>query len=142
MAKDKRFMGVQYPLVRGPHGLFAKKSGTDQIKADLLQLLMTNPGERVMMPNYGTPLRGLVFEPNDEALAFQTKQVILESIRTWEPRVVVTDIEVTPGPDKSALGPYEDGSDTESVLYIQVHFVDPQDINSIESLTLALPTGV
>ena len=32
------------------------------IKNDLRQLLLTVPGERIMRPNYGTPLRSFLFE--------------------------------------------------------------------------------
>jgi phage baseplate assembly protein W len=67
MAK-KKFLGLQYPLAKSSRGILAQKVGVDQIKADLLQLLLTNPGERVMLPTYGTPLRKLIFEPNDNNL--------------------------------------------------------------------------
>ena len=70
-----KFIGLQYPLVKNPRGLLAQKNGVDQIKADVLQLLLTNPGERVMLPNYGTPLRKLIFEPNDDGLIAEAKKL-------------------------------------------------------------------
>ena len=80
---DKKFLGLQYPLVKTPRGIMAQKSGVDQIKADLLQLLLTNPGERVMLPNFGTPLRRLIFEPNDPTLLQQARDMIAQSIENW-----------------------------------------------------------
>jgi len=35
------------------------------IKNDMLQLLLTSPGERVMRPTYGVPIRQWAFEPLD-----------------------------------------------------------------------------
>ena len=66
--ENKKFLGLQYPLVKTHRGILAQNTGVDQIKADLLQLLLTNPGERVMLPSYGTPLRELLFEQNDSTL--------------------------------------------------------------------------
>ena len=37
----KRFIGGQYPLVKSPRGILAPLTGVDQIKADLLQLLLS-----------------------------------------------------------------------------------------------------
>ncbi len=140
MAK-KRFLGTQYPLIRTNRGFLAQKTGVDQIKADLLQLLLTNPGERVMIPNYGTPLRKLLFEPNDPALEIQARQIISNAILTWEPRIIVTNIQVTSNFNRDDLNPSDNGEDKDSILGIKISFVDPQNINEIEDLVLQLPIG-
>jgi phage baseplate assembly protein W len=140
MAK-KKFLGLQYPLVKTSRGIMAQKNGVDQIKADLLQLLLTNPGERVMLPNYGTPLRTLVFEPNDAGLAIRAKQMISESILTWEPRIVITNIEVSPIVNSSDLNAYDTGDEIEAILFIRIKFVDPENIQNIEELVLQKPLG-
>ena len=49
------FAGMGYPIVTNPKGYFPVTKGVDLIKGDLLCLLLTNPGERVMMPQFGTP---------------------------------------------------------------------------------------
>jgi hypothetical protein len=141
MAK-KKFLGLQYPLVKTARGVLAQKSGVDQIKADLLQLLLTNPGERVMMPLYGTPLRKLVFEQNDAALEIQAKQMISDAIVNWEPRVVITQIQVTSQFDKDDLSPLDTKEDADAILGVKIDFVDPDNISEIESLVLEVPIGV
>ena len=57
-------LAAPFPIVKNPLGLLAPTTGLKGIKGDLIQLLLTNPGDRVMLPTYGTPLRRLVFEPN------------------------------------------------------------------------------
>lgn len=141
MAK-KRFLGSQYPLIKSPRGLIAQKNGVNQIKADLLQLLLTNPGERVMIPTYGTPLRTLFFEPNDPSLAFRAKQMIVDSINMWEPRIVINNIDVSASVDKSNLNPMDTGDEAEAILFISIKFVDPQNISQVEELAMSLPIGV
>ena len=54
-------IGVAFPL--DENNMF---SGTetmqDQIKANLINLLLTEPGERINLPKYGVGLRNLLFE--------------------------------------------------------------------------------
>lgn len=136
---DKRFLGMQYPLVTTPRGTLAQKTGIDQIKADLLQLILTNPGERVMMPNYGTPLRKLHFEPNDPELEVTAKKMIADSIQMWEPRIVVDSIYVTSQFPSSALNASDPGEDTQHIIGIKISFYDPQDISTVNVLQFEIP---
>lgn len=138
----ERFIGLQYPLVSTSHGLLAHSSSTDQIKADLLQLLLTNPGERCMLPTFGTPLRTLIFEQNDITLANQAQQMISNSIATWEPRIVVTGINVTNSIDPAKLNQQDTKDEIEAILFISISFVDPSNISKIEQLVLTVPIGV
>lgn len=141
MAK-KKFLGLQYPLAKSSRGILAQKVGVDQIKADLLQLLLTNPGERVMLPTYGTPLRKLIFEPNDNNLLNNARQMISNAILTWEPRIVVTQLEVTNNPPKTSLNVNDTYTESESILYIRIKFVDPENIQEVDELVLERPIGV
>lgn len=136
-----KFLGLQYPLTRTPRGILAQKKNIDQIKADLLQLLLTNPGERVMMPLFGTPLRELFFNPNDELLVEEAKRMLAESLKVWEPRIVVTNIIITNGIDKNSLHPDDSLEDVGHILGIKIQFVDPSNITQVEELVLELPTG-
>jgi hypothetical protein len=136
-----KFLGLQYPLMLTPRGVMAQKKGVDQIKADMLQLLLTNPGERVMLPDFGTPLRKLLFNPNDSTLAGEAKRMIAESLSNWEPRVEITNIQVTSDFDPQDLHPDDTGEDREAILGIKIDFVDPENIAEIQSLVLKLPVG-
>lgn len=143
MSEEKKFIGVQYPIMKSPRGLLAQKFGTEQIKADLLQLLLTYPGERVMMPTFGTPLRDLIFEQNDQSLAIKAKKMISDAISMWEPRIVVQNIEVSTGvgENDSRLHKEDDRTELERILMISIEFVDPEDITKVEELVLKVPMG-
>lgn len=136
-----KFLGLQYPLVKTPRGILANSSNVDQIKADLLQLLLTNPGERVMLPEFGTPLRKLIFEPNDSILETTARQMIADAILKWEPRIVVSNISVTSNFDKTDLHRDDSKDELGAILGIKIHFVDPENISQVESLELQLPIG-
>ena len=136
--------GAPYPIGKSSLGYLFTQEGINTLKSDLVQLLMTNPYERVMLPTYGTPLRKILFSPNDMAVVGETKRLIAASIQTWEPRVVISSIEVFNGYDNT-FNPSDNPSilnDNDHVLTIKIKFFDPQRIDYVEVLTLQLPVGV
>lgn len=134
-----KFLGTPYPITKNPLGFFKTQSGLSQIKSDLLILLLTNPGERVFLPDYGTPLKRLLFEQNDVALEQQARDMIAESIRKWEPRVAINQIEVTRDINKKNLNEYDALQDTQHILYIKITFIDPEQIENVQELKLEIP---
>ena len=66
------------------------------IKQAIVNLLLTNKGERVMQPNYGSDIRSFLFEPLDFGTAVQIKNSINYCLNTFEPRIAVNGIEVLP----------------------------------------------
>jgi phage baseplate assembly protein W len=133
------FLGLPYPVVKNPLGFFRTQSGVSQIKSDLLSLLLTNPGERVFLADYGTPLKRLLFEQNDVALEAMAKNMIAEAISMWEPRIAVSQIEVSRSVPTSSLNSMDPGEDLDSVLYINIQFVDPEQISEVQELRLQIP---
>lgn len=132
------FLGLPYPTTKTPLGYWYSQSGVNQIKSDMLTLLLTNPGERVMLPDYGTPLRKLLFEQNDSITFEQARQMIINSIQRWEPRVAITQIEVSM-PDRDSLNASDNLTQEEHILFIRILFVDPQNIKEVQELVLNLP---
>jgi len=134
-----KFLGTPYPITKNPLGFFKVQSGLSQIKSDLLILLLTNPGERVFLPDYGTPLKRLLFEQNDTALEQQAREMIAESIKKWEPRVAINQIEVTKDINEKNLSEYDALQDTQHILYIRITFIDPEQIENVQELKLEIP---
>jgi phage baseplate assembly protein W len=136
-----KYPGLPYPITKNPKGFFFIQDGVDQVKADMLILLLTNPGERVMLPNYGTPLRKLIFEPNDPRLIIETKNIIARSLKLWEPRVAITQIYVQNGLDKISRNPNDDQTETDGVLLIRILFVDRAKIDEVFEIKLEVPVN-
>jgi phage baseplate assembly protein W len=136
-----KFLGIPYPVRKTAKGFFCTTSGINQIKSDILILLYTEPGERVMLPNFGTPLRQLAFDQNDSTIQFKAKNIISTAIKKYEPRVVVTGIDVSNVPDPSILNPLDDGTQTAHILSIKILFVLPQNQNEVQQLVLEVPLG-
>lgn len=138
---NRKFKGVPYPITKTPKGFFYIQSGVDQIKADMMILLLTNPRERVMLPEFGTPLRKILFNPNDTLVVRETRDMIAASLRTWEPRVAIENIYIQTKLDKSSANPADPDPDNEQVLLIRITFIDRLNITTINELKLEIPLG-
>ena len=135
----KKFLGVPYPITKNALGFLHSQDGVNQIKSDMLVLLLTNPGERVYLPTFGTPLRKLIFEPNDPGLAMKARQMIIASLKAWEPRIAVQQIQVTNSLDRRLADPMDDRTELDAVLVIRIIFVDPENITEVQQLSLEVP---
>jgi phage baseplate assembly protein W len=61
----------------------AQTSYPDHVAQMIRQVLLTNPGERVCLPEFGCGLRRLVFAPNSDALQATTKLLVMQSLSRW-----------------------------------------------------------
>lgn len=82
--KKPKVYGLGFPVGSRPAGgYFFKQAGIELIKNNLKQLLRTEKGERVMMPNYGVSLRRFVFQPMDQQLFEDLTQEIQTAINRY-----------------------------------------------------------
>jgi len=133
-------LGCQYPIVKTPRGLLPTVYQTEAVKADLMQLLLTNPGERVMLPDFGTPLRALLFEPSNPLFAQRVRNAIIGAINLWEPRVVVLAIDVVDPQGNTGDAAILTNSDSNS-FYVNIKFALPEKLQAVDQLTLEIPLG-
>jgi uncharacterized protein len=75
----------------------------EQLKSNILNYLMTNPGERYMDPLYGAGLTAQVFEQLTLGNFDLLKQKIQSDIKTYFPSVVITSLEVYGNEDQNIL---------------------------------------
>jgi len=93
MAKQ-RFINIDFPFKDSPEGFYFNLNATDAdaIRADLLHLLLTNKGERLYSPDFGSDLKKYIFEPNDSITHEQIKDNLNESIKRYMPNLIINDI--------------------------------------------------
>ena len=84
---------------------FAKNKVTDDllvkkedaaVKQAVLNLLLTNKGERVYDSDYGSNIRTYLFEPLDFGTAGTIKDEIVRTLKNYEPRVSIDECVVEP----------------------------------------------
>ena len=73
------------------------------IKQAIVNLLLTNKGERPFNPDYGSNIRSYLFEPLDYGTAAQIKLSIKNTIAKFEPRIAVRTMETYPNYDNNSF---------------------------------------
>lgn len=66
-------------------------------------ILLTQPGERVMNPDFGCDLNQYLFAPIDDNTAFSILKSVEAAVIQSEPRVIKIEIEVEPKPDENTF---------------------------------------
>lgn len=82
---------------------FTTSTDINILVSSLKMLLMTNKGERLMLPDYGTNLRQIIFNQNVAGIESMIQQEIVDAITAWEPRVVLQSIAVERQDNKSVI---------------------------------------
>lgn len=77
-------------------------SDADDIRQSIRLILETDPGERVMRPDFGAGLRRLLFEPITTNTLALVQHRVENALVAWEPRIDVIDVIVTT--DDPSLG--------------------------------------
>lgn len=88
--------GLAFPPAADSRGAMAMVSYDDDIRQSIQVILATNPGERVMRPDFGAGLRDFVFEPADLSTCNRIQTRVLEALIDFEPRISVQSVTVPP----------------------------------------------
>jgi phage baseplate assembly protein W len=105
--------GINFPFRQSLNGKYLSLSeDTDQeIRSNLIHLLLTRKGYRYFLPDFGTRLYEYIFEPLDGETFDAIKQEIIEAVNIYIPKLVIEDIVVEPyietEPNLSEIGAEE-----------------------------------
>lgn len=89
--------GISFPpRVRG--GRVVWSEGEENIRDSIRVILMTDPGERLMLPEFGAGLGRFVAEPNTTATRLAITEEIKRSLARWEPRIRVESVDAVEDP--------------------------------------------
>ena len=93
MAEGK-YININFPFKDSKKGFYVDitETSNDAIKADLLHLLLTNKGERLYMPDFGSDLKKYIFEMNDQTTHDEIKDNLNETIKRYIPNLQIDDI--------------------------------------------------
>jgi len=87
--------GWAFPLRISPSGGIALSRQKTDIEEAIRIILGTAKGERHMRPQFGCGIHDLVFAPNNAETQGQVAQYVIDAIGWWEPRVEVSNVDVT-----------------------------------------------
>jgi hypothetical protein len=76
-------IGLGFPFSVTLDGRMSTLEADALLRSRIVQLLLTAPGERVNLPEFGTRLRDLVFDPNSDVLAATTEFMIGRALNKY-----------------------------------------------------------
>jgi phage baseplate assembly protein W len=97
---------LDYPYSVSSTGVPKLTSSDDHLRDLILQVLFTNPGERVNLPELGVGVQRLVFAPNHDMLRASAQFLISSNLQRWlGDRLDVNQVSVTsqPGEEEGVM---------------------------------------
>jgi phage baseplate assembly protein W len=87
-------ININFPFRDSDKGFFLELNTEDSkaIKADLLHLILTNKGERLYLPDFGTNLRKYLFNQYDGITEGDIKNEISEAVKKYIPNLKINTI--------------------------------------------------
>jgi len=106
MANGKTY-GINFPFRDSFDGKYLDLSDTvnEEIRTDLIHLLLTRKGARYFLPDFGTRLYEYIFEPLDGPTFTEIEAEIRDSIEKYIPNLIVNNITIIDA--SSELSPVE-----------------------------------
>ncbi len=82
------------------------------------QVLLTAPGERIDLPQFGCGLRQLLFAPDSDALQATAQLTVQRALNQWlSDQIQVINVAVSPGPG---------GDDSQIVVQVEYLLIETQ----------------
>lgn len=105
-ANEKAFLGVgwAFPVAQDPQGEMQMAAYEEDVRQAIRIILSTNPGERLMRPDFGAGLRALLFEPMNTTTLSLVQHHVERALVEWEPRIDVLEVRVKFDKDDPARG--------------------------------------
>src|SRR4051812_18428599 len=88
------FKGIQFPFQKGTTSFPAAASDAALIRQSIIQILLTEAGERLMRPDFGSGLISRVFDNNDSVLESLLQAEVFAAVGKWEPRAIVRSVDM------------------------------------------------
>jgi len=90
--------GLNFPFRDSRRGDYLELTQTEsqQIKSDLIHLLLTRKGTRYYLPDFGTRLYEYIFEPFDGLTFSAIESDIRDSVEKYMPNLILNSITIEP----------------------------------------------
>ena len=92
---EDTYIGLELPLDISPQGVFRRsKTALQQTKSNIKNLLLTQKGERLGNPTFGTNLRSILFEQENTDIEGKIEEEILGAMGEFLPFVDIQKVEI------------------------------------------------
>lgn len=117
----------KFPFRIDPTSRQAAQTGyAEHVDQMIRQVLLTSPGERADLPEFGCGIRQLLFAPHSDALDATTQLIVQQALNRW----LAGQIEVK----KIAVSPAADGDAAQLLIRIEYKLIETRSDKQIEVL--------
>ena len=95
-------IGVSLPF-NGPVAFNSTYSTSDQIQSNLINLLLTNKGERLYNPEFGADLKTVLFEGITEDTSNIIQNLIITNVNIFIPEITISSVDVVKDEDNNTI---------------------------------------
>jgi|TARA_R110001583_G_scaffold24951_1_gene90751 phage baseplate assembly protein W len=89
----KETPGVLFPLeITANNSGYELADVKESVRFNLKNIILTNPGERIMIPDFGVGIKAALFEFASFELLDKIKQRITNQIRRYAPYITITQL--------------------------------------------------
>ena len=119
------YIGLALPIKPDDNNVFSlTKNSYDQVRHNLRNLLLTNVGERVYQPEFGSRLRELCFEQLDDTLPLRVEDEVRRAVNFWLPYVNIVEVETLTE------------QDNKSKIFVRVKFSTTLNSETLQQIEL------
>ena len=119
------YIGLALPIKPDDNNVSSlTKNSYDQVRHNLRNLLLTNVGERVYQPEFGSWLRELCFEQLDDTLPQRIEDEVRRAVNFWLPYVNIVSVETLTQEDKK------------SKIFVRVQFSTTLNSQTLQQIEL------
>jgi|TARA_R100000995_G_scaffold65280_1_gene34316 phage baseplate assembly protein W len=119
------YIGLSFPLRQDIYNDFAlTKNSLEQAKHNLKNLLLTHIGERVGQPEFGSRMRELCFEQQDDELPVKIEEEVKRAVSNWLPYINVIQVNTLT----------EEGD--RNKVFVEVQYTTTLNPQTTESITM------
>ena len=119
------YIGLALPIKPDDNNVFSlTKNSYDQVRHNLRNLLLTNVGERVYQPEFGSRLRELCFEQLDDTLPQRIEDEVRRAVNFWLPYVNIVSVKTLTQEDKK------------SKIFVRVQFSTTLNSETLQQIEL------
>jgi phage baseplate assembly protein W len=93
----KQFYGIKYPFTSESDFKFfldANESVASKVRSQIMHVVFTPKGQRIMAPEFGTDLIKAIFEQSDGETWDLVKKEVGDAVSKFVPNAVIDDIQV------------------------------------------------
>jgi len=93
--ENKQKLGITLPIRRGKDGYFESSSDIMvQSRSNLINLLLTKKGGRIMQPTFGCDIHRFLFQNITDNVMANIKSAIESAVEIWIPYLDIVDVKV------------------------------------------------